>query len=298
MGMTDPPAVGPRVDEAWRAHRPYLVNLAYQMLGDIGDAEDVAQEAFLRFTRTDIDAIEDVRAWLTVVTGRLSLDLVRSARSRYELSSETSLLETKPAPLSDPAERVTLDDQVSAALLEVLQRLSPGERVSLVLHDVFKVPFDEIAETVGRPVGTCRQLARRGRAKIQGAGSPLTDVDRDEHAALVQRFISACATGDLTGLTVLLDPAVWGAASFLCEPAPPPQVNHGPDAVATNLLRFLGEGPTLVGAPVGQPVLLGFTQRRLFAVLTLTVKDARILKIEATVDPTTYFTANSPDQAR
>jgi RNA polymerase sigma-70 factor, ECF subfamily len=291
--MTDPASGGSRVDDAWRAHRPYLVNLAYQMLGDIGDAEDVAQEAFLRFARAGIDSIEDVRAWLTVVTGRLCLDLVRSARSRYESPSDTTVLDIRPGQLSDPADRVTLDDQVSAALLEVLQRLSPGERVSLVLHDVFNVPFEEIAETVGRPVGTCRQLARRGRAKIQAAGSPVTDVDRDEHAALVQKFISACATGDLAGLTALLDPAVWGAAHFLGEPAPPPQVNHGSDAVATNLLRFL-HGPTLVGAPVGQPVLLGFTERELFAVLVLTVRDGRILKIEATVDPWAFNRAQNP----
>ncbi len=278
MGMTDA-----NLGEAWRLHHPYVVNLAYQMLGDIADAEDVAQEAFTRLS--GVDGIDDVRAWLTVVAGRLCLDQVRSARARYESPMETTVLEAHADLSLDPADRVTLDDQISGALLKVLHRLSPGERVTFVLHDVFKVPFEEIADTVGRPVGTCRQLARRARAKVQGAGSPIQEVSSDEHRTVIEKFIFACATGDLAALTAVLDPAVWGAATFISEPAPPPQVNHGPDAVANNLLRFLGPGTTLVGAPVGQPVLLGYTQRRLFAVLALTVRDGRVLKIEATVDP-------------
>src|SRR6185312_4388133 len=281
MGMTDD-----RLADDWQRHHAYVVNLAYQILGDIGGAEDVAQEAFERLSRAQ--DIDDVRGWLTVVAGRLCLDQVRSARARYESPSDTTVLELAARADADPADRVTLDDQVSGALLAVLVRLSPGERVALVLHDVFKVPFEEIAETVGRPVGTCRQLARRARAKVQAAGPPLTDVSREEHRAVTEKFISACATGDLAALTAVLDPAVWGAATFITEPAPPPQVNHGPDAVGTNLLRFLGPGATLVAAPVGRPVLLGYAQRRLFAVLALTVRDGRILKIEATVDPLSF----------
>lgn len=282
MGMTDA-----QLQEAWRGHHPYVVNLAYQMLGDIGGAEDVAQEAFARLSRAD--GIDDVRGWLTVVAGRLCLDQVRSARARYESPIQTTVLETQPNPSLDPADRVTLDDQVSGALLEVLRRLSPGERVTFVLHDVFKVPFEEIADTVGRPVGTCRQLARRARAKIQGTGSPVSEVTRDEHRAVIEKFISACATGDLAALTAVLDPTVWGVATLLGEPPPPPQINRGPDAVATNLLRFLGPGATLVGAPVGQPVLLGYAQRRLFAILVLTVRDGLVVKIEATADPSARF---------
>src|SRR6202022_2121600 len=227
MGMTDA-----QLQEAWRRHHPYVVNLAYQMLGDIGDAEDVAQEAFTRLS--GVDGIDDARGWLTVVAGRLCLDLVRSARHKYESATDTAALEARSAHrAADPADRVTLDDQVGGALLEMLRRLSPGERVAFVLHDVFKVPFDEVAQTVGRPVGTCRQLARRARAKVQAAGPPVAAVSPDEHQAVIEKFISACATGDLAALTAALDPAVWGAATFLGEPAPPPQINHGPDAVAT-----------------------------------------------------------------
>lgn len=285
MGMD----LGPGLTDEWRRHRAYVVNLAYQMLGDIGDAEDVAQEAFLRLSRAG-DDIDDVRGWLTVVAGRLCLDLAKSARRRYESATDTTILERRLPIAHDPADRVTLDDQVSGALVRVLSRLSPSERVAFVLHDVFKVPFDEIAETVGRPAGTCRQLARRARAKVQQEGPSADDVDHDEHRVIVEKFISACATGDLAALTAVLDPAVWGAATFVSEPAPPPQVNHGPDAVAENLLRFLGPTTTLVGAPVGRPVLFGYAQRRLFAVLALTVRDGRVHKIEASVDPSAFST--------
>jgi RNA polymerase sigma-70 factor, ECF subfamily len=275
----------PSVEAAWRSHRPYLVNLAYQMLGDVGDAEDVAQEAFLRLARTDPSAIDDVRGWLTVVAGRLCLDQVRSARVRHESPDETAEFEGTPAKDLDPADRVTLDDEVRIALLEVLRRLSPGERVAFVLHDVFRLPFEQIAETVGRPVGTCRQLARRARAKFTNAAPRLTDVTDSEHQLVTEKFITACATGDLAALASVLDPTVWGVATFLTDPPLPAQVNDGRDTVAPNLLRFLGHGATLVCPPVGEPVVLGFVNRRLAVVLVLTLRDNLVVKIEATVDP-------------
>ena len=272
------------VDAAWRDHRPYLVNLAYQMLGDVGEAEDVAQEAFLRLARSDAAQIDDLRAWLTVVAGRLCLDQIRSARVRYEYPDEPGVLDA-PSPGLEPADRVTLDDDVRTALLEVMRRLSPGERVAFVLHDVFQLPFDEIAETVGRPVGTCRQLARRARAKFSDASPRVADIGDREHQVVTEKFIAACANGDLQSLTAILDPTVWGVGTILGDGAPPPQVNHGPHDVAVNLLRYLGHGATLVTGPAGQPVLLAFMNRRLFAVLVFTLQDHRILKIEASVDP-------------
>lgn len=276
-----------QISQAWRAHRPYLVNLAYQMLGDVGDAEDIAQEAFLRLSRSDPDGIDDVRAWLTVVAGRLCLDHVRSARARYErpaaIGSEVAALNQSGRP--DPADRVTLDDEVRTALLEMLRRLSPGERVSFVLHDVFGVPFEAIAETVGRPVGTCRQLARRARAKFALAQPKPSDVPAAEHQLVTEKFITACADGDLAGLAAVLDPTVWGVGTVLADPAPPPQINHGPHDVAENLLRYLGPGVTVVSGPVGQPVLLAFAERRLFAVVVLTIDGQLVTKIEATADP-------------
>jgi RNA polymerase sigma-70 factor, ECF subfamily len=277
--MNDSPAV----EAAWRDHRPYLVNLAYQMLGDIADAEDVAQEAFLRFARTEPAQIDDVRAWLTVVAGRLCLDQMRSARARYEHPEEAGTLDVARSPDLDPADRVTLDDEVSTALLEVLRRLSPGERVAFVLHDVFQMSFGEIADAVGRPVGTCRQLARRARSKFSDASPRMSDVTGIEHQLVTEKFITACANGDLEALTAVLDPTVWGAATLLGDPAPPPQINRGRDLVARNLLRFLSRG-TLVAGPVGEPVVFAFADRRLFAVLVFSVRDNLIAKIEATVD--------------
>jgi RNA polymerase sigma-70 factor, ECF subfamily len=273
------------VDAAWRSHRPYLVNLAYQMLGDVGEAEDVAQEAFLRLARTDAAQIDDVRAWLTVVAGRLCLDQMRSARVRHEGADESGALDVARSLELEPADRVTLDDEVRTALLEVLRRLSPGERVAFVLHDIFQMPFEEIAETVGRPVGTCRQLARRARARFSAAAPRLADISDVEHQLVTEKFITACANGDLKALTAALDPSVWGVGTIIGDGAPPPQINHGPHDVATNLLRYLGHGATLVSGPVGQPVLLAFMDRRLFAVLVLTLRDNLIQKIEATVDP-------------
>ena len=274
----------PSVEAAWRSHRPYLVNLAYQMLGDVGEAEDIAQESFLRLARTDRSQIDDIRGWLTVVAGRLCLDQVRSARARREHPDEGSAGEVIASNDLDPADRVTLDDEVRTALLEVLRRLSPGERVAFVLHDVFQIPFEEIAETVGRPIGTCRQLARRARAKFTNTSPRLADVTNAEHQLVTEKFITACANGELQALTAVLDPTVWGVGTILGDPAPPPQINHGPDEVATSLLRYLGHGATLVSGPVGEPVLLAFADRRLFAVLVLTVRDGLVVKIEATVD--------------
>lgn len=267
------------VEAAVRSHRPYVVNLAYQMLGDVGEAEDVAQEAFIRLSRAA--GVDDVRAWLTVVAGRLCLDQLRSARVRHEQPDEAAALDIAPSRDADPADRVTLDDEVNTALLEVLRRLSPGERVAFVLHDVFGMPFEEIAETVGRPVGTCRQLARRARAKFSVASPRPSDVTDVEHRIVAEKFIAACANGDLQSLTAVLDPTVWGVATFV--DGGPPQINHGRDAVAPNLLRFLGHGATLVTGPAGE--VLGFTDRRLAVVLVLTVRDNLVLTIEATVDP-------------
>jgi RNA polymerase sigma-70 factor (ECF subfamily) len=275
------------VTQAWRQHRPYLVNLAYQMLGDVGEAEDVAQEAFLRLSRADVTAIDDVRAWLTVVAGRLCLDQVRSARSRRERPEDigTEVAAVNQSGRLDPADRVTLDDEVRTALWEVLRRLSPGERVSFVLHDVFGVPFDAIAETVGRPVGTCRQLARRARTKFALGQPKPGEVSTTEHQLVTEQFITACANGDLKALAAVLDPTVWGVGTVLADPAPPPQINHGPHDVAVNLLRYLGPGATVVSGPAGQPVLLAFAEQRLFAVVVLTIRDHLVTKIEATADP-------------
>lgn len=241
MKQSQPPT--DQLADAWRRHRPYLVNLGYQILGDVGDAEDVAQEAFLRLSRLGPDEVDDVRGWLTVVTSRLCLDQVRSARTRYEQLSRAGVgdpaSEVAESRGLDPADRVTLDDEVRTALMEVLRRLTPGERVAFVLHNVFGIPFDTVAETVGRPVGTCRQLARRARSKFTAAQPKTNEVASAEHQLVTEKFITACANGDIAALTAVLDPTVWGVGTILADPAPPPQIKprpgcggHQPDALS------------------------------------------------------------------
>ena len=159
---------------AWRSNRAHLLNVAYGVLGDIGAAEDAVQEAFTRFAQAEYGSILDHRGWLIVVTSRICLDQISSARSRRERTRDPDTVDyirqVAPTRSLDPADRVTLDDEVRAALLTVLERLSPAERVVFVLHDIFQTPFDSIAETVGRPSATCRQLARRARARFGRSG--------------------------------------------------------------------------------------------------------------------------------
>jgi RNA polymerase sigma-70 factor (ECF subfamily) len=266
--------------EVWRTSRPYLVDIAYRMLGDVGEAEDVVQEAFVRLSRTEPGEVEDERGWLTVVTGRLCLDQIRSARARHERTQDN--LEALPQPSApDPADRVTLDDSVRTALFVVLERLSPAERVAFVLHDVFQLPFEAIAETLGRPVMTCRQLARRARLKIAEGPRRRHDVEPSEHRLVTEKFITACANGDFGALAAVLHPDVWGMAEFVEGSPFKPQVNHGRDVVVRALMHYYANTTMVTDAST----VLAFVGRELFAVLTLTITDGKISKLHANVDP-------------
>ncbi|MEU6586403.1 RNA polymerase sigma factor SigI [Nocardia sp. NPDC046763] len=274
---------------AWRRHRAYVVDLAFRLLGDIGAAEDAAQEAFTRLARMRPGEVSDERAWLTVVTSRLCLDELRSARARREQAGDPGQLEAETPvahamPL-DPVDRITLDEEVQLALYRMLQRLAPAERVVLILHDVFAVPFELVADTVGRPVGTCRQLARRARIKMSEARRPDGPVAPAEHRAVTERFIAACAGGDLDELLAVLDPEVWGTASFRPDSPIVARPSRGPEMVAANMIAFWGPGVTLVThSAFGRPALLAYRDRELFGVLVLTISGDRIVSIEATVD--------------
>ena len=192
--------------------RPRLLRLAYAELGDLGEAEDVVQEAWLRLERTGAESIVDLDAWLTTVVGRLALDTLRSARVRREAYVGPWLPEpVMSSPTEDPADRVTLDESVSYALLAVLEQLSPSERTAFVLHDVFDVPFGEVAEVVGRTPQAVRQLASRARRHV-AQQRPRFEVSRDEHDRAVRAFAQALGDGDIDGLVAVLDPdAAWTA---------------------------------------------------------------------------------------
>jgi RNA polymerase sigma-70 factor, ECF subfamily len=275
-----------QVSEAWRAHRAYLVDLAFRMLGDIGAAEDVVQEAFFRLLQAPVGDINDARGWLIVVTSRLCLDHMKSASSRHERPQDMAERSYRDRTSSsiDPADRVTLDDEVRLALLIMLERLSPAERVVFVLHDVFQVPFDAIAATVGSRAPTCRQLAHRARRKINESRIGSGDVEPAQHHVVTRAFIEACSTGDLDALLGVLDRDVSGEID-----ARSGVVVVGAERVGRNILRYWGKPETvLVAQPVcGQPAVLAFVNRRLVGLLALSIEDSKITKIHVLVGPST-----------
>jgi RNA polymerase sigma-70 factor (ECF subfamily) len=280
-----------RVSEAWSSNHAYLTNLAFGILGDLGAAEDAVQEAFARLVAADIEGILDDRGWLTVVTSRICFDKVRSAPRRREFGYEDTTLETMGNPLlsadaGNPLDRITLDDEVRLALLVMLQRLSPAERVVFVLHDVFQMPFDTIAQTVGRPAPSCRQLARRARLKLEDGGFVPSDSVDPEHQLVTQAFIDACSGGNVNDLLQLLDPEVAGDVDLGPGDPMTGSINRGSGNVSVNFLRYYG-GATLVEVPSQrEPLLLAFDGRRLAGVISLEIRQARVFKIHVLADPT------------
>ncbi|WP_069387982.1 RNA polymerase sigma factor SigJ [Cellulosimicrobium cellulans] len=194
------------------AERRHLLGLAYRMLGTVADAEDAVQETYVRYYRlsdAEREAIVERRAWLTRVAGRVCLDVLGSARRRREHYVGEWLPEPLPAHAEgspDPLERVSLDESVSTALLVVLETLTPAERVAWVLHEVFALPWADVAEVVGRSPAACRQLATSARRRIREGRAVATP--RARHDAVVRTFVDACRGGDLSALLAVLDPAV------------------------------------------------------------------------------------------
>jgi RNA polymerase sigma-70 factor (ECF subfamily) len=277
--------------EAWSNHHGFLLDIAYRLLGSYSEAEDTVQEAFTRLLRTDLDPIEDVRAWLVVVVSRLCLDQLRSARVRRE----SYIGPWFPEPLiqadeaaADPADAITLDESVRMALLIVQERMSPAERVVFVLHDVFEFPFEKIAPMVGRTPAACRQLASRARRRIrEEADSNRFSINPEEQRRIVNAFIAACSGGDLEALLPLLDPAVvgWADVGGMVPTVRRPNIGH--DQVVEGLTRFFGplSGTTLTPHDVnGEPGIIAFRNGDVFAVLALTVKYGKVTRLYAVVD--------------
>jgi RNA polymerase sigma-70 factor (ECF subfamily) len=271
--------------ERFAQARPRLLRLAYSELGDVGEAEDVVQEAWLRLERVDAAAIDNLDGWLTTVVARLALDRLRSARARREAYVGPWL----PEPVvsdADPADRVTLDESVSYALLAVLEHLSPAERTAFVLHDVFDVPFADVAAVVGRTPEAVRQLASRARRHVTRE-RPRFTASRDEHDRAVRAFAEAVAEGDLEGLVAVLDPdVVWtsdggGRATAARRPL------HGAARVARAWAAF---GRKLAQAPVeialnGRLGLMLPARDGHRAALSFVVGQGRITRIDAVRNP-------------
>ena len=277
----------------WLAHeferqRPHLRGVAYRMLGSISEADDAVQEAWVRLDRRDPGGTDDLRGWLTVVVGRICLDMLRTRRSRREDYAGSWLPEPiVTAAANDSPERdLVMADSVGIALLVVLETLTPAERLAFVLHDVFAVSFDEIADVVGRTPAAARQLASRARRRVR-EGAPRPDADVAVQRRVVDAFLAAARAGDFDALLRVLDPNVvfrmdGGGTGRLARP---PVLGAG--QVAETILS--GGGPF---APLPQPAMVngaaGLIVRaggRPRYVIGFTVADGRIVAIDLIGDP-------------
>ena len=278
--------MGDELGQAWRDHRRHVLDIAFRMLGNLGEAEDVVQEAFARLVRADVDRIDDVGGWLVVVVSRLCLDRLRSDR-RHPTETEASVGDRPADGAVDPADRVTLDDSVRLALHLVLERLTAAERTVFVLHDVFQYPFEAIGEIVGRTPAACRQLASRARRTVRAddARSRFV-VEPAEQRQITERFIAACSGGDLEALLALLDPSVSGKAEVGGRVGV--RIVTGRDAVAAGLLQFFGpaSSTTLLSLPAGpQARVVALRDGRVTAIATLTIHQGVVAHIDAVADP-------------
>ena len=285
--MTNPTDAD-RLATEFEAHRGYLRAVAFRMLGSVADAEDVVQDAWLRLTRVDAEEVENMRAWLTTVVARLSLDALRSHRRRREDPSGVHL----PDPIvslvdvAGPEDDVLAADAVGLALVVVLDTLGPLERLAFVLHDVFGLPFDEIAPIVGRSVLATRQLASRGRRRVRRTGASGSTADPTQQREVVKAFLAASQAGDFEALLAVLDPdIVVRADTGSLFPGTEREVS-GARKVAEVALSFRslagGGRHALVN---GTPGLVVYVGERPYAVLGFRVRDARIESIDIVADP-------------
>jgi RNA polymerase sigma factor (sigma-70 family) len=280
--------VDERLVEEFESNRTHLQSVAYRMLGSMSDAEDAVQESWFRLSRADAGSLENVRAWLTTVVGRVCIDMLRARSSRREDYAGSWL----PEPIvsvdveNNPEQEALLADSVGLALLVVLDTLSPPERLAFVLHDMFGVSFDEIAPIVDRSSAAARQLASRARRRVRGA-APEPDRDLERQREVVDAFLAASRGGDFEGLLAVLDPDVvfridgGGIGPRAREPV------VGAEAVARQILErgtpFAPLArPAIVNGAAGAVVGRG---DRPFAVVSFTVADGRIVEIDVIADP-------------
>jgi RNA polymerase sigma-70 factor (ECF subfamily) len=284
--------IGAMQDQTWlaerfEANRPHLRGVAYRMLGSLSEADDAVQEAWIRLSRSDTREVENLRAWLTTVVARVSLNMLRSRRTRREASLDAHVPDpiVSPEQGTDPEQEAILGDSVGLAMLVVLDSLAPAERVAFVLHDVFGMPFDKIAPIVDRTPSATRQLASRARRRVRGA--PVPDVGLDEQWAVVDAFLAAAREGDFERLLAVLDPDVEVRSDGGDARPRLVGVTRGAEAVAAEAMSFRRFADTatrvlvngipggIAWSPDGSP----------FAVLALTVRGGRIVRIDVLADP-------------
>jgi RNA polymerase sigma-70 factor (ECF subfamily) len=276
-----------RLAEQFAEQRSHLRGVAYRMLGSVSEADDAVQEAWLRVERADVSQVEDLRAWLTTVVARVSLNLLRTRSRRRELPLEARV----PDPVvtadggGDPASEAVLAESVGMALMVVLETLTPAERLAFVLHDLFGVPFDEIGPMLGRSSAAARQLASRARRRVRGQ-APLPDPDLTEQRRVADAFFAAARDGDLPGLLAVLDPGVVLRSDGGAGRPGLSQVIRGARAVADQAVTFGRLAPhahrALVNGAAGMVVL---THGRPQSVMAFTVTGGRIATIDVLADP-------------
>jgi RNA polymerase sigma factor (sigma-70 family) len=273
--------------ERFEEHRTRLRSVAYRMLGSLSEADDAVQESWLRLSRTDTDEIENMGGWLTTVVARVSLDMLRS-RDR---AREDPLDLRVPEPIvdradgTDPEHEALLSDSVGLALLVVLETLKPAERLAFVLHDIFGVPFDEIAPIVDRSPEAARKLASRARRRVQGERT-VPDADLETQREVVDAFLAAAREGDFERLLEILDPDVVLRSDRGPVPARVPREVRGAEAVASRAMGFarldLELRPALVNGVVG---MVTMRDGEPFSVGGITVRNRRIVAMDILADP-------------
>ena len=273
--------------QRFEEHRTRLRAVAYRMLGSVSEADDAVQEAWLRLSRSDTDEIENLGGWLTTVTARVSLNMLRSRRSRREEPLDVHVPEpiVDRADGTDPEHEALLADSVGLALLVVLETLTPPERLAFVLHDMFAVPFDEIAPIVDRSPEAARQLASRARRRVRGE-TPIPDADLETQREVVDAFVAAARGGDFEALLEVLDPDVVLRRDLGALPAEASRLVRGAAAVARGALDFarldVEVRPALVN---GTPGTVTLRDGKPFAIAGFTIRSRRIVEMDVLADP-------------
>jgi RNA polymerase sigma-70 factor (ECF subfamily) len=279
--MTD----GDPIVDAFEEQRPHLRAVAYRMLGSTGEADDAVQEAWLRLSHSDRAAIENLGGWLTTVVARICLNMLRSRQSRREQPLDVHVPDPIVDPIdgTDPEHEALLADSVGIAMLMVLETLSPAERLAFVLHDMFGVPFDEIASIIDRTPDAARQLASRGRRRLRAA-DPVAEPDFAEQRKVVEAFVAAAREGDFDRLVHVLHPEVVLRADF--GPDREATEIRGAEAVIAQARTFAAMGArghlVRVNGGVGT---VAFLDGQLLSVGAMRVREGRIVEVDFLSDP-------------
>ncbi len=275
--------------DRFEEHRAHLRAVAYRMLGSLTDADDAVQDTWLRLSRSGAGEVENLGGWLTTIVARVCLNMLRSRNLRREESLGAHLPDPVISPDRElqPEEEALLADSVGLALLVVLDTLAPDERLAFVLHDMFELPFEEIAPMVGRTPAAARQLASRARRRVKGADITAPDPDLTRQRDVVDAFFSAARGGDFDALVALLDPDVVLRADFGGRRPAASIVIRGAAAVARQALLGAAQPtahlrPALVNGAAGVVVTV---RGRPFAVMGFTVAEGKIVEIDAIADP-------------